>query len=63
MENLTQEQLKVWQNKIDSYKSVYSSMYPGIRPTEKCMKSFCELNGIPWPLPLAEPEEDWSFLE
>lgn len=34
---------------IEEYKETYIGMY-GHNPPEKCVESFCRINGIPWPL-------------
>lgn len=62
--DITAEQIQAWQNKIEAYKEKYASLYPQDKPTEKCLISFCKLNGIPWPLPQMQTEEnEWDFLD
>jgi hypothetical protein len=50
------EQIERWKEAIQEYKNKYSAMFDGKAPGEKCMASFCKLNGIPWPLPRIEIE-------
>ena len=68
MQNVTEKQLQAWKDRIENYKKTYAGMYPGNKPSEKLIQSFCQIYGIPWPLPSIEqpkdePEEEWDFLK
>lgn len=59
---VTKEQIEKWKVEIEEYKDKYNSLYPGNKPSEKCMKSFCDINNIPWPLPKVESDVEYDFL-
>lgn len=63
MDGVTAEKIQQWKDAINRYKEKYASMYPGKQASDKLVKSFCNINGIPWPLPLAEDiPKEWDFL-
>lgn len=53
------EQIRSWKEKIAAYKEIYTGLYPGNRASDKLIASFCDLHGIPWPIPDAEDEFDF----
>lgn len=57
----TKEQIQAWKLEIADYKAKYGSYYSGKRPSDKMIGNFCDLYGIPWPLP--DAEEEFDFLE
>lgn len=67
MGEVSQEQIQIWREKIENYKTTYASMYLGKQPTEKLIRSYCSIYSIPWPLPRKELkqeeiEEAFDFL-
>lgn len=61
--DISEDQINKWQEDIDGYKAKYATMYPQTKPTETCVRSFCKLHGIPWPLPAdKDTTDEWDFL-
>jgi hypothetical protein len=53
-------QIAKWKAMIAEYEAWYQDQY-NRRPGEKCMQSFCKINGIPQPLPY--PDDEFDFLQ
>ena len=54
------DQIRIWKESIKVYKEIYTGLYPGKRPSDKLIGAFCDIQGIPWPLP--DVEEEFDFL-
>ena len=53
---MSEDQIKAWKVEIEKYKEVYAGLYPGLKPSDKLIASFCNIRGIPWPLPVVEDD-------
>lgn len=56
------DQIAKWKEMIAEYVSWYKEQY-GCLPGDKCMRSFCELNRIPQPLPEPDDKCEFDFLQ